>query len=798
MSSLQRRFGGAKPFAQKSDSQTSKGFDAIFKRALASGRLNLSSKNLTDLPVQRFLDVASGGVEGVSFWEVVDLRTMDVSHNNIRIVPPCCTDLQSLEVLNAQHNPLQQWPSPFCELLNLKSLDLSNCTLQVLPESIQNLQALVSLSLSNNQLTEINNLLSGGFQSLQVLKVTHNIISQLPTNAIWPSKLLHLDLSNNQMTGELSNCLCMLSELETLDISSNNLQSLPNHLSNLSQLKSLNMRENNIAGIVTNIPSSIHLHTIMLGRNQIHTLDINFLKCPNLAVLDLSENKLTLLPESICSLGYLKTLDCSNNDLENLPHGIGYIASLSRIAVDGNRLRSIRRSLLSSCDNLKKYLRTRGDQSIDLPTSLSTSNNGNASGGKSNGSDDQIAASVIERTRQVGSTGRLDLKNCLKGDIFLSQRTRASDDILRTLVQSKVHTLDLSNNHLTSIPEILMNSMLDNSNDTSTSIQSLLLNDNDLQCLPNDLIIVPLLHLDLSMNQHLSDAVGQYLPSSLISLNLSNIGLTTIPQVIFENLSLTLEKLILNHNVNIGNTVYSNQYPWSNLLKLRELCLASCHIKEFPNDLHLLPVLEIVDVSNNNITEISPSIALSRSIKVLRVDGNGLKSIRYDVVRGGTTSILNYLGKRLPEELQNEVEQASNSRLYGMQQQQQERNESNGSNVNGSNGSNGSNGNGGNGGNSGANGREGKNNTGPFGNNDNRGNNGGGSGSGNGSGNGSGTSSVTSLAVAVLDKEIDDIADVIRLNSTGMSGAKKYAMNKKLKMLKAKRIRAVREANKKT
>ena len=54
-------------------------------------------------------------------------------------------------------------------------------------------------------------------------------------------------------------------------------------------------------------------------------------------------------------------------------------------------------------------------------------------------------------------------------------------------------------------------------------------------------------------------------------------------QVIFENLSLTLEKLILNHNVNIGNTVYSNQYPWSNLLKLRELCLASCHIKEFPN-----------------------------------------------------------------------------------------------------------------------------------------------------------------------------------------------------------------------
>jgi hypothetical protein len=79
------RFGGAKPFAQAQSQD--RGLDQIFKNALASGRLNLSSKNLAALPLQRFLDVASGGVEGVSFWEVVDLRTLDVSNNAIHEIP---------------------------------------------------------------------------------------------------------------------------------------------------------------------------------------------------------------------------------------------------------------------------------------------------------------------------------------------------------------------------------------------------------------------------------------------------------------------------------------------------------------------------------------------------------------------------------------------------------------------------------------------------------------------------------------------------------------------------------------
>ena len=64
----------------------------------------------------------------------------------------------------------------------------------------------------------------------------------------------------------------------------------------------------------------------------------------------------------------LKFLELSNNDLSELPAGLGYLPSLQQLGVDGNRLRSVRRTLLcGSTEALKAYLRTRGP----APPSLS-------------------------------------------------------------------------------------------------------------------------------------------------------------------------------------------------------------------------------------------------------------------------------------------------------------------------------------------------------------------------------------------------------------------------------------------
>ena len=749
------RFGGAKPFAQKQGQSQEQGLLTSFKNALASGRLNLSSRGLQEVPIQSFLDVASGGVEGVSFWEVVDLRTLDISHNSIQHIPACCADLQSLEVLNAQHNPLQQWPAPFCQLILLKALDLNFCDLQELPAEIINLEALVSLSLCNNHLTDIENLLLGGFPELQILKLIQNNIRSLPDDAIWPMKLLHLNLSGNQLS-ELSNSVCLLQGLETLDVSGNLLTSLPATLLELTKLQSFNARENHLSGALHSLPASAALHTVMLGRNQLQSMrEVEFERCPNLSMLDVSENKLTELPNTICCLGHLKTLDATNNELGNLPYGLGYISSLSRIAVDGNRLRSIRRTLLHSCEQLKKYLRTRGDPPPGLDVSLSyDGHRGGGSHGSSSSSDMSFESGVIARTREIGISGRLNLSSILNGDESLSKRTRASDEILNVLLRREdvgsVHTLDLSSNDLTFIPTVLFSAMSDPNG--AGRLQTIVLSNNQLEQLPEDLARVPLISLDLSGNVRLGDSVGQCLPHTLCHLNLTNIDLLSIPFALFESsLSNTLESLILNSNSRLRDV---SNHPWSKLLRLRELGIASCHLTVMPRDLHLMKTLEIVDCSNNDITDLPPTLSLSTSLKVLRVDGNGLKSVRYDVVRGGTDRILTYLGKKLPEEYQLDVQHARDSRLYGRQQ-----------------GGGGGRGGGGNSGNSG--------NSGGSKNNDQR-------------------MQQNSLMAKVdrLDAEIQAVQEEISQN-TSMSQAKKYAMNKKVKLLKAQRIRATREAQRK-
>ena len=58
----------------------------------------------------------------------------------------------------------------------------------------------------------------------------------------------------------------------------------------------------------------------------------------------------------------LLTLDVSNNDLNTLPAWLGFLPSLARLAVEGNPLRSLKRSLIGpgvGAPTLKAYLRTR-------------------------------------------------------------------------------------------------------------------------------------------------------------------------------------------------------------------------------------------------------------------------------------------------------------------------------------------------------------------------------------------------------------------------------------------------------
>lgn len=108
-------------------------------------------------------------------------------------------------------------------LINLNVLDLSGQGLTKLPSDVPSKTSLEELDISNNNLTGA---LPAEIRFLQNLKV--------------------LDASDNQMTGVPAE-VGQLAKLEVLDLSNNQLTGLPYELGNLKNLKTLNLTGNNYA-----------------------------------------------------------------------------------------------------------------------------------------------------------------------------------------------------------------------------------------------------------------------------------------------------------------------------------------------------------------------------------------------------------------------------------------------------------------------------------------------------------------------------------------------------------------------
>ena len=104
------------------------------------------------------------------------------------------------------------------------------------------------------------------------------------------------------------------STLNSLDLSNQNLDKLPQHVLNRTNLEELNISNNNINGA---LPA-----------------EIRFLK--NLKVLNASNNIMTGVPAEIGQLSNLEVLDLSNNKLTGLPYELGNLKKLKILILSGN------------------------------------------------------------------------------------------------------------------------------------------------------------------------------------------------------------------------------------------------------------------------------------------------------------------------------------------------------------------------------------------------------------------------------------------------------------------------------
>ncbi|MGP1386773.1 MAG: COR domain-containing protein [Thainema sp.] len=231
---------------------------------------------------------------------------LDLSGNQLTMLPPEIAQLQFLQLLDLSRNQLTTLPPEIIQLQSLRSLSLSGNQLTTLPPEIIQLQSLQSLSLNGNQLTtlppEIIQL-----QSLRSLSLSGNQLTTLPPEIIQLQSLQQLDLSGNQLT-MLPPEIIQLQSLQLLDLSGNQLTTLPPEIIQLQSLQSLDLSRNQLTTLPPEIAQLQSLRSLSLSGNQLTTLPPEIAQLQKLEELFLHDNPALLIAPEVLGATWLEVL----------------------------------------------------------------------------------------------------------------------------------------------------------------------------------------------------------------------------------------------------------------------------------------------------------------------------------------------------------------------------------------------------------------------------------------------------------------------------------------------------------
>ncbi|XP_057441093.1 receptor-like protein 9DC3 [Lotus japonicus] len=315
--------------------------------------------SLFDLTQLSYLDCSSNKLEGPLPKKITGLSNLTVLNLNYNLlnetIPSWCLSLPSLERLGLKKNQFAghisaissyslkylylsynklhgNIPDSIFNLMNLRGLGLSSNNLSghLNFQLFSKLQHLYYLSLSENSQLSLNfkSEVNYSFSNLEVLELSS--VSLLETHSLnflsYSQNLLtslrYLDLSFNQLEGDISTSICNASILEVLKLSHNKFTgSIPQCLGQLPYLEVLDLKMNKLHG----------------------TLPSNFSKENELRSLNFNGNQLEgPLPESLSHCTELEFLDLGNNQIEDtFPHWLQSLPNLEVLVLRDNKFHGL-------------------------------------------------------------------------------------------------------------------------------------------------------------------------------------------------------------------------------------------------------------------------------------------------------------------------------------------------------------------------------------------------------------------------------------------------------------------------
>jgi leucine-rich repeat protein SHOC2 len=151
-------------------------------------------------------------------------------------------------------------------------------------------------------------------------------------------KLESLDLSFNNL-GTIPDIFGDMPHLKTLSLMSNGLTLLPESLYNLHELEYLNLMYSRLGELPNKKSYGWHsLKTLILNNNRLTTLPAAILRLPRLENFSATHNGFITIAGSWDKLKFLKTVNLANNALKELPRGLLNNQSLISLNINENKI----------------------------------------------------------------------------------------------------------------------------------------------------------------------------------------------------------------------------------------------------------------------------------------------------------------------------------------------------------------------------------------------------------------------------------------------------------------------------
>ncbi|GLU15269.1 hypothetical protein SLE2022_317730 [Rubroshorea leprosula] len=292
--------------------------------------------------------LSNNGISGSipsSFFRLVNLIVVDLSSNNLSgtITANMLSKLVNLQSLDLSNNSLLSLSNNGIAVNysfpNLQTLKFNSCNIHKFPSFLRKAESLRELDISKNNISgQIHKWEIEGM-SLDTLNLSYNFLTGMDSFGF--GNLETVDLRSNLLQGSLPILSTTWDFTKQLFISRNNLNGeIPSSYCNLTSLRVLDLAYNSLGGEIPECLGNLsNLIFLDLRMNKFHgRIPNSFVNNSELRTLTLNGNQLEgILPRSLVNCSNLEILDVGNNNLnDTFPHWLGVLPSLKVLILRSN------------------------------------------------------------------------------------------------------------------------------------------------------------------------------------------------------------------------------------------------------------------------------------------------------------------------------------------------------------------------------------------------------------------------------------------------------------------------------